>query len=217
MSTQQKTAAIFIDAENLYFIQKALGWEIDFERLYNFVATKYNIYNAFYYTVTDPTNDAFEEKNQFLASLSLIGYTVRKKEVKVIRVGDKYKKKGNLDIEMVIDMFNTKELYERALLFSGDSDFERAIELLRSHGKESVVISTKGFVSRELINAADKFIDLQLLKSEIEKLPEDKGLRHTTVPGVLDLHGKPRKRMLAPRTRITPRKENTPPQSGNSV
>jgi len=35
--------------------------------------------------------------------------------------------KANLDIEIVVDMFNTVEQYDRVVLFSGDGDFERAI------------------------------------------------------------------------------------------
>lgn len=163
----KKIAALFIDAENLYFTQKN-GWPIDFERLYAFFAQHYAIYNAFYYTVVDPSNEEnYEEKNQFLDALALEGYTVRRKLVKLIRAGEKMIRKGNVDIEMVVDMFNTRDLYDVVILFSGDSDFERALELLRTYGKEVLVVSAKGSVAKELINAADKYIDLEQLKEEV--------------------------------------------------
>lgn len=167
--SQLKTAAIFIDAENLYFIQKGLGWEVDLPKLYEFFEERYYIYNAFYYTVVDPSSDGYAEKNQLLDALSPIGYTVRKKIIKIIKAGDKIVKKGNLDIEMALDMFNTKDLYQVIVLFSGDSDFDRALELLRTHGKEIIVISSRGYVSKELMNAADKYYDLQDLKLYFKK------------------------------------------------
>ena len=43
-----------------------------------------------------------------------------------------------------------------AFLFSGDSDFERAVELLRSRGKRIFVVSVRGQLSRELAYVADK-------------------------------------------------------------
>lgn len=43
---------------------------------------------------------------------------------------------------------------------SGDSDFERAVELLRSRGKRIYVVSAKAVLSRELSYVADKPIFL---------------------------------------------------------
>lgn len=172
---RKKTAALFVDAENLYFIQKGLGWEIDFEKLYNFFDTHFSIYNAFYYTVVAPDQETYEEKTQFLDSLAVAGYTVRRKHLKIIHAGDKQIRKGNVDIEMVVDMFNTKDLYDVIVLFSGDSDFERALELLRSYGKEIIVVSARGYVSRELINAADKYTDLAVLKDDFA-MRDNKGV-----------------------------------------
>lgn len=53
-------------------------------------------------------------------------------------------------------MFNTVDNYDVAVLFSGDGDFERAIELVRGRGKEIYVVSTDGFAARELRNAAGR-------------------------------------------------------------
>ncbi len=47
--------------------------------------------------------------------------------------------KGNLDTEILLDMVNTVDNYDVAFLCSGDSDFERAVDLLRSRGKRIYV------------------------------------------------------------------------------
>ena len=64
--------------------------------------------------------------------------------------------KGNLDTEIVLDMMNTVDNFDVAFLFSGDSDFERAVDLLRSRGKRLFVVSARGQISRELAYVADK-------------------------------------------------------------
>lgn len=169
--TRKKVAALFIDAENLYYIQKGLGWQVDFLKLVEFLEKHFELYNSFFYTVVDKTSDSAKEKDIFLDSLSFAGYTVRRKMLKIIQAGDKTIKKGNVDIEMVVDMFNTKDLYDVAILFSGDSDFERALELLRSNGKEIIVISAKGYVAKELINVADRYVDLSTMKKDVCDTP----------------------------------------------
>ena len=66
-------------------------------------------------------------------------------------------------------MFNTVDQYDRVVLFSGDGDFERAIELLRSKSTHITVVSTDGMIARELRNATDRYMDLNEIKNFIEK------------------------------------------------
>ncbi|MCK4593850.1 NYN domain-containing protein [bacterium] len=164
--------ALFVDGVNMFYAQKKLGWHLDYKRiLHYFVPHPNDLYNAFYYTgVQNPTET--KEEN-FLNALTMMGYTVRRKRVKVIFDLDSGEeiRKANLDTEMVVDMFNTADNYQRGIIFSGDSDFERALELLRTRGKEVIVVSTRGMVAIELINSADRYYDLQYLREEFEKLP----------------------------------------------
>ncbi|MBM4401841.1 MAG: NYN domain-containing protein [Candidatus Cloacimonetes bacterium] len=76
---------------------------------------------------------------------------MRTKEVKFIRqVNGSVELKGDLDIEIAIDVFESLNEFDTAVLLSGDSDFAPKV----------VVISTRPHISRELARAADKFIDL---------------------------------------------------------
>ena len=59
--------------------------------------------------------------------------------------------------------------YDRVILFSGDGDFERAIELLRAKNTHITVVSTEGMIARELRNVTDRYIDLNAIRSYIEK------------------------------------------------
>ena len=157
-------AALFIDGSNIFYTQKTLGWEIDFLKVYQYFDSKFAMYNAFYYTAEPPEDD--EENRKKYHEYRLSSYTMRLKKLKEIRdvKGKIVAKKANLDIEMVLDMFNTKDNYDLAVLFTGDSDFVRSVELLRTHGKQVFVFSTKGHSGLDLINAADKFFDFQEMK-----------------------------------------------------
>ncbi len=159
--------ALFIDGNNLYFVQRKLKWNVDFEKLLRYFRGDSDFYNAFYYSGYD-VNDQSQEN--FLKALTLIGYTVRKKPLKTISSQDNEEKlKSNMDVEMALDLIITSSHYTEAYLFSGDGDFESVIEYLRVMGKEIVVVSTLGHIAIELRNAADRYIDLADLRPYLEK------------------------------------------------
>lgn len=81
-------------------------------------------------------------------------------------------KKANLDIEIVLDMFNTIDSYDKAVLISGDGDFERALTLLRAKGKQFTVIATDKFIAKELRNVAGRhYTRFDDIRDKVEKTP----------------------------------------------
>ncbi|MGY4632219.1 LabA-like NYN domain-containing protein [Thermostichus sp. OS-CIW-29] len=163
--------SIFIDGNNMFYAQQKNGWFFDPRRVLDyFVRSQPNVelVNAFWYTgIKDP-----HDQRAFRDALISMGFTVRTKILKEYRDEDsgRYSQKANLDIEIVIDMFNTVGQYDRIILFSGDGDFERAVELLRSKNTLITVVSTEGMIARELRNATDRYIDLNDIRPYIEKL-----------------------------------------------
>jgi len=163
--------SIFIDGNNMFYAQQKNGWFFDPRRVLDyFVRSQPNVelVNAFWYTGIKDPND----QRAFRDALINLGFTVRTKILKEYRDEDsgRYSQKANLDIEIVIDMFNTVGQYDRIILFSGDGDFERAVELLRSKNTLITVVSTEGMIARELRNATDRYIDLNDIRPYIEKL-----------------------------------------------
>lgn len=158
--------AVFIDGANLFFLQnKDLQWSIDLRKLLSYIGTYYGkVVDAYYYIGLEATPDTGMQG--FLNALPKMGYALRTKPIKI--VGGK--RKGNLDVEIVLDMFSTIDLYDTAVLVSGDGDFDRALQLLRAKGKRFKVLSTEGFVAHELRNTAGMhYIDLANLRAELEK------------------------------------------------
>lgn len=162
--------SIFVDGNNMFYAQQKNGWFFDPKRVLEYFTREKGIelVNAFWYTgLKDP-----QDQRGFRDALISLGYTVRTKILKEYYddSSGRYSQKANLDIEIVVDMFNTVEQYDRVILFSGDGDFERAIELLRSKNTHITVVSTEGMIARELRNATDRYIDLNDIRDYIEKL-----------------------------------------------
>jgi uncharacterized LabA/DUF88 family protein len=161
--------SIFVDGNNMFYAQQKNGWFFDPRRVLDYFKTEPNtsLVNAFWYTgLKDP-----QDQRGFRDALISLGYTVRTKILKEYYDDNsgRYSQKANLDIEIVVDMFNTVDQYDKVILFSGDGDFERAIELLRSKNTHITVVSTEGMIARELRNATDRYIDLNDIRDQIEK------------------------------------------------
>lgn len=161
--------SIFVDGNNMFYAQQKNGWFFDPRRVLDYFKGEPNtrLINAFWYTgLKDP-----QDQRGFRDALISLGYTVRTKILKEYYDDNsgRYSQKANLDIEIVVDMFNTVDQYDRVILFSGDGDFERAIELLRSKNTHITVVSTEGMIARELRNATDLYIDLNEIRDRIEK------------------------------------------------
>ncbi|MGM9593118.1 MAG: NYN domain-containing protein [Candidatus Onthomonas sp.] len=164
--------SVFVDGANFFFMQKdGLGWFADPKKLLGVIEEKYGeIVDAFYYIGKDAPPVARQQN--FLDALPGMGFSVVTKQIKTIydaKTGTT-KRKANLDIEIVLDMFNTIDSYDLAVLVSGDGDFDRALQLLKARGKRTVVFSTSGFIANELRATAGRhYVDLASLESQIKK------------------------------------------------
>ena len=164
--------AIFIDGANYFYMQRnGLHWWIDAEKLLAHFAGQGEIVDATYYVGVGAPVEA--QQQAFLSRLVDIGYALETKDIKEIfdDASGEIKKKANLDIEIVLDMFNTIDHYDMAVLVSGDGDFERPLRLLKARGKKFKVLSTKGFIAHELKMVAGlHFIDVNNLREELEHI-----------------------------------------------
>ena len=72
--------------------------------------------------------------------------------------------KGNMDIELAIDMMEMAPRLDHAVLFSGDSDFRRLVEAVQRQGVRVSVVSTvrssPPMIGDELRRQADQFLEL---------------------------------------------------------
>ena len=160
--------AVFVDAANILYSQQTLGWEIDYAKLLNYLKSETEIVSANFYSGKISKN---QKQVDFFNKMQSFGYQVITKEVKWIkdRGGKILKGKGNLDIELALDVAQAIESFDTLVLMSGDSDFAVLVDLVRSKNKKVVVISTKYHISKELIEKANKYINLKFLKDQIRR------------------------------------------------
>src|SRR4030042_4523679 len=158
--------SVFIDASNIYYSQKKLKWQIDFCKFLDYLKNQTNLQEIYYYTARDFES---EKQNKFIYFLEKTGYKVRSKRVKFIKEKNKQPgkdgfHKGNLDVELTIDILETKNNYDTLILISGDSDFEPLLKLMKSkYNKKCLVMVTERSISIELIKCA-KYIDFNKIK-----------------------------------------------------
>lgn len=165
---QQTKVAVFIDAANVIYSQRTLGWQIDFKKLYSYFDKNYKLDSVYFYFAYVKENS---KQRGFFDKLRSWGYRIRTKEVKIIRQKDgTFIKKGNLDVELTIDAIRILQNYSTAVLMSGDSDFNSLIKYLQYRKKKVIVISSKGHVAKELLNSADKYINFNSLREIVERV-----------------------------------------------
>lgn len=155
---------VFIDAANILYSQQTLHWRVDYRRLKEYFEKECDLQSIYFYT--GRVGDNYKQ-NLFIKKLEQFGYIVKAKEVKRIKVSKSaYEWKGNLDVELTIDVFKNSGNFDTLILMSGDSDFAPLLDVIKSQNKRVIVMSTKGHISKELLDRA-KYVNLNKLKEYI--------------------------------------------------
>lgn len=168
--------ALFIDGSNLYAAARALSFDIDYRKLLDFFATKGRLIRAFYYTALVEDQE-YSPIRPLVDWLDYNGYTMVTKPTKEFTdASGRRKIKGNMDIELAVDLMEMAESIDHAILFSGDGDFRSLVEAVQRKGVRVTVVSTvqsqPPMVADELRRQADHFTDLCDLAPNISRTPQ---------------------------------------------
>jgi uncharacterized LabA/DUF88 family protein len=158
--------AIFIDGSNLFYAALQLGIEIDYTKLLYRLTAGSRLLRAFFYTGVDRTN---EKQQGFLLWMRRNGYRVIAKDLVQLPDGSK---KANLDVEIGVDLMALVGSYDTAVIVSGDGDLAYAADAVSYRGARIEVVSLRSMTSDTLINVADRYIDLDQIKEDIQKTPK---------------------------------------------
>lgn len=165
--------ALFVDGANLYSAAKSLEFDIDYRRLLDLFISKGQLIRAFYYT-------ALMEDQDYLPIRPLVdwldynGFTMVTKPAKEFTDHQGRRKvKGNMDIELAVDVMEIAEHVQHVVIFSGDGDFRSLVEAVQRKGVRVSVVSTMRsnppMVADELRRQADNFIELADLEQAIAR------------------------------------------------
>lgn len=166
-----KRIALFIDGANLYSAVKGLGFDIDYTKLRDVFAAKGNLVRAYYYTAIFERDD-YSALRPLIDWLDYNGYHVISKPAKEVTDREGRRRiKGNMDIEIAVDMLRMADHLDHMILFSGDGDFRALVEAVQDKGVKVTVISTRKtnppMLGEELRRQADTVIDLMDLEDAI--------------------------------------------------
>ena len=176
---ENERVALFIDGANLYSAARALGFDIDYRRLLKVFREKGRLLRAYYYTALVEDQESIRP---LIDWLDYNGYTMVTKPAKGFTDAmGRRKIKGNMDIELAIDVLEMAEHLDQVILFSGDGDFRRLVEAVQRRGLRVSVVSTikssPPRVADELRRQADDFIELSELAPMIARNPSEGSVR----------------------------------------
>ncbi len=164
---------LFVDGANLYHTSRALGFEIDFAALLDYFRGGTYLVRAFYYTAIVETED-YSPLRPLTDWLAYNGWQVVTKPAK--QQADptgRLRLKGNMDVEIAVDMLELAPQLDHVVLFSGDGDFRRLVEAVQRMGVRTTVVSTTRaqppMIADELRRQADAFLDLEEIAPQVTR------------------------------------------------
>ncbi len=163
-TTQVKSAgdrvAIFIDGSNLYHSleENCKRFDLDFAAFSDKLCKGRQLLRTYYYNVLrtpDRNPQAYQDQQKFLSALYSTPYLDVRLGASKMRGGVPVEK--GIDIMVATDLlrFAWENLYDVAVLVSGDGDFSYAVQAVKDMGKHVEVAAFTSNLSGELAQVAD--------------------------------------------------------------
>ena len=162
---------LFIDGSNLHASLKAINLDIDYKLLKKEFMRRGKLLRAYYYTAL-LEDDENSPLRPLVDWLSYNGFTLVTKSAKEYTDSlGRRKVKGNMDIELAVNVMELAPHLDHIVIFSGDGDFCSLVESIQRQGVRVSIVSTTrsqpSMISDDLRRQADNFIELEDLLSII--------------------------------------------------
>ncbi|MGG5820852.1 NYN domain-containing protein [Falsiroseomonas sp. HW251] len=169
----QERLGLFIDGSHLYGASRNLGFDVDYKNLLGFFRRQARLVRAAYYTAL-LENDEYSPLRPLVDWLGYNGYAVITKPAREYTdAAGRRRVRGNIEVEMTVDVLTLAPRLDHAVIFAGDGDLRRMVEAAQQQGVRVTVLSTirtqPAMVSDELRRQADQFIDLADLAPDITR------------------------------------------------
>lgn len=161
-----KNVGIFFDDANIFYASKQNKWKIDLIKIKEFFQKYCKIMFYNYYKVIPEKNDInYINSIKFISKFSKV-ITFKTKELKYIKSINGFVKKGNVDIEICLDVVRLIDLIEVIVIISGDSDFLELRNYIISKNKNVIFCCYKNNLAFEL--KSGKYILFENIREFIE-------------------------------------------------
>ena len=156
--------ALFIDGANLYSAAKSLGFDIDYRKLLEEFRKRGVLIRAYYYTAL-VEHEEYSPIRPLVDWLDYNGFQLVTKAAREYTDAQGRKRwRGDMDVEIAVDMMEIANSADHLVLFSGDGDFRAVVEAVQRKGVRVTVVSTvksqPPMASDDLRRQADNFVDL---------------------------------------------------------
>lgn len=136
-------------------------------------AARARLVRTYYYTAVIE-GEEFSPVRPLVDWLGYNGFSVVTKPVKRFTDAEgRSRTKGNMDVEIAVDVLTLAASLDHVVLFSGDGDFRRLVEAVQARGVRVTVISTTRsqppHIADELRRQADGFLDLADLAADFAR------------------------------------------------
>ncbi|MFN7065903.1 MAG: NYN domain-containing protein [Aquificaceae bacterium] len=158
---------IFIDGSNLFHAIRYMNIRMDYQRLLEFLREDRRLIRAYFYGAipqekdlkkNSPEWESYLRQRRFLEELSLFGIKVKLARLKRLPSGEYVEKE--VDIMLATDMLSMAymDVFDTAILISGDSDFSYTVEEVQRIGKRVENATFKRISSYHLRKVCDRFV-----------------------------------------------------------
>lgn len=131
-----KKVGVFVDDSNMYHAYRSCGWRIDFKRFKEFLSATSHLEFINYYVVVPNIKDVSNVgTNKFLRHITP-HVTVKSKPIKYF---SEVSKKGNMDVEITLDVVRQVDLIDVVIIMSGDSDFLELKEYVLKERDKAII------------------------------------------------------------------------------
>ncbi|MFH1643011.1 MAG: NYN domain-containing protein [Nanoarchaeota archaeon] len=138
-SLKGKKVGVFCDDSNLYHSYQKYSWRIDFEKFKNLINQYCNLQFINYYLVIPAKNDmVYGGTEKFLEKIKSF-VIIKKKDLRYTPIGGKILKKGNMDVEITLDIVRKIDDLDVIIILSGDSDFYELKNYVVNEKKKNIL------------------------------------------------------------------------------
>lgn len=171
--------AVFVDWANVYYWKESLKWEIDVQKLFDYLKTYREIKEIIFYFGTDKHPASKEQIKQAQRT----GYRVVTKPVKYLPKTESgemiWVRKCDFDLEIGLDCFEKLSKFDGFIFFSGDGDFATLYKRLIKKKKQVIVVYVRGRLGREIGEIKKGIFKIELPRlGDLKKCPLTEGKGH---------------------------------------
>lgn len=157
---------IFIDDSNLFYAQRKAGWRVDIQKLRKLLEKEVDVIFIHYHIALPAKWDQSYEATQKYIQKIRVGSEVIQKSLKYIRSGSAIIKKGDVDLEIALDVVANLSNIDVVILVSGDSDYVVLREYVLKQGKKIIFLGFRENMAWEIKRG--KYLFLNNLRKFIE-------------------------------------------------